>query len=285
MGVILAALAGSTAGLGLLVFALGAQRVHRSSTALPTGLWIKLGRWWTGLSSARRGWFGGALVTGLVAGVASASVIGLVLLPTALVAIPLLLSAPPNREVEVLAGLDRWVRLISTSLSSGKSIRDAIFATRSQVPAVLREPVAHLCTRLDQRWHTRDALFAMADELGSADADAVVAALAIAAAKGGAGARVTLGAVSDSIQARLAALREIAAERSKPRVVVKQVTLITLGVLGGALVLNPQFFIPYTTPLGQVIAFALAGAYLGCLVMVRRMTVPPLAPRFLRSAA
>ena len=42
----------------------------------------------------------------------------------------------------------------------------------------------------------------VADELASADADAVVAALVIASAKGGAGARATLGAISDSIQAR-----------------------------------------------------------------------------------
>ena len=124
----------------------------------------------------------------------------------------------------------------------------------------------------------------MADELASADADAVVAALVIASAKGGAGARATLGAISDSIQARLSALREIAAERAKPRAVVKQVTFITLGVLVGAMLLNPQFFAPYATPLGQLIALGLAAAYLGCLVMLRRMTVPPMAPRFLRSA-
>ena len=35
--------------------------------------------------------------------------------------------------------------------------------------------------------------------------------------------------------------------------------------------------------LGQLIAMSLAFAYLGCLVMLRRRTVPPMAPRFLRS--
>ncbi len=282
MGVILAAFAGSAAVLGLLLIAAGLRRTERQSTASSTGLWTRGHRLWTALPRRRRWWFGGAAALGVAVAILTGWILALVLVPGVIVGIPLLLSAPPNREVDVLAALDRWVRLIATSLSSGKSIRDAIFATRHQVSPVLREPVARLCTRMDQRWHTRDALFALADELDSADADAVVAALAIAGAKGGAGARATLGAVSDSIQARLAALREVAAERAKPRVVVRQVTFITLGVLLGAVALNPQFFTPYTSPLGQVIALVLAAVYVGCLAMLRRMTIPPSAPRFLR---
>ncbi len=209
----------------------------------------------------------------------------LLLVPAVTIVIPLLLMAPPHREVDLLAALDRWVRLLATSLSSGKSIRDSIFATRQQVPPALVGAVSRLCARLDQRWSMRDALFAMADELGSADADAVVAALAIAAGRGGTGTRATLAALSDNTQDRLRALREIAAERAKPRVVVRQVTFITLGVLGAALLFNAQFFAPYSSPLGQLIATTLALAYLGCLVVLRRQTVPPMAPRFLRSRA
>lgn len=285
MDVILAAAAGSTVGLGVLLVLVGARRSVRPSTQSSTGLWTRLRRRWTALPRSRRWWFGGVAAATLAVAIVTRWALALILVPAVAVGVPLLLSAPANREVEVLAALDRWVRLIGTSLSSGKSIRDAIFATRHQVSPVLNEPVSRLCTRMDQRWHTREALFALADELASADADAVVAALAIASAKGGAGARATLGAVSDSIQARLAALREVSAERAKPRVVVRQVTFITLGVLLGALLLNPQFFAPYATPLGQVLAAVLAAAYLGCLVVLRRMTIPAPAPRFLRSAA
>ena len=284
MGVILAALVGSTATLGLLLVVLGLRRTERdSSTGPSTGLWTRVAWWWTELPRTRRLWFGGALAGGVLTTVITGWLLALVLVPAVAIVIPLLLMAPPNREVEILAGLDRWVRIVATSLSSGKSIRDAIFTTRHQVPPVLNEPVARLCARLDQRWTMRDALFAMADELASADADAVVAALSIAAAKGGAGARATLSALSDSIQDRLRALRDIAAERAKPRAVVRQVTIITLAVLGAALLFSGPFFAPYGTPLGQVIAAVLAAAYLGCLMMLRRLTVPPMAPRFLRS--
>lgn len=284
MGVMAASVAGAVIGLGIVLVLAGAQRTPRTpSTALSPGLWIRVARWWAQLPLLRRAWLIGSALAGVVLAAATGWLAWLVLVPVVLVVVPSLLLDPPNREVAILAGLDRWTRLMATSLASGKSVRDAIYATRRQAPEALRVPVAHLCTRLEERWPLRDALFAMADELDSADADAVVAALAIAASRGGQGARATLEALSDNVQDRLRALREVAAERAKPRVVARQVSVITLGVLCVALVFNSQFFAPYASPVGQIIAVCLAAAFLGCLVMIRRRSVPPPAPRFLRS--
>lgn len=278
-----AAAAGCAVGLGLTLVILGLRRAHDLPTAPSTGLWTRQQERWRTLSPRRRVWVGLALAAGVLTTVVTGWLPALLLVPGVAIIVPLLLMAPPNREIEVLAALDRWVRLLATSLSSGKSIRDAIFTTRHQAPPVLAEPVQRLCARLDQRWTMKEALFAMAEELNSADADAVVAALAIAAGRGGSGARMTLAALSDTSQDRLRALREIAAERAKPRAVVRQVTFITLAVLGASVLFNSAFFAPYGTALGQVVAVSLALAYLGCLAILRRQTVPPMAPRFLRS--
>lgn len=283
MGISVAAAAGAAVGLGIMLLIAGLVKRERSAPAGHAGRDASWRRRWRAVSKRQRGWMMFSAAAGAVAALATGWPLLLVLVPAVLIVLPGLLSAPPQPEIEVLAGLDRWVRLISTSLTSGKSIRDAIFATRSQAPEVLREPISRLVTRLDQRWAMRDALFAMADELGIADADAVLAAMSVAANRGGAGARVTLGALTDTLQDRLSALREIAAERAKPRAVVRQVTLITMAVLGLAVLMSPGFFAPYATGLGSLLAAGLAFAYLGCLVMLRRMTVPPPAPRFLRS--
>ncbi|AQP48299.1 hypothetical protein BW730_13090 [Tessaracoccus aquimaris] len=284
MGLSIAILSGCSVGLGAILLVAGMIRaVPDLSTQPSTTLWTRLHRRWETLSRGRRAWVLGALLAGVLVAVASGWLLAAILIPVVFLVVPWLLSAPTHREVETLAGLDRWVRLLGASLSSGKSIRDAIFATRRQVPDVLQAPVAKLCARLDQRWSLRDALWAMGDEMDSADGDAVVAALAIAGTHGGAGARATLEALSDTIQHRLRALREIAAERAKPRAVVRQVTVITLVVLIAALVLNPTFFAPYGTPIGQLLAATLVAVYLGCLAMLRRRTVPPSTPRFLRS--
>lgn len=282
----IAATCGALVVLGALLIVDGLRARERTFSTVPsTGLWIRSRVLWARLPAKRRRW----VLISLAIGVLTASVTGwllaLIAVPAALIAIPMLLAEPPNREVELLAALDRWVRLLATSLTSGKSIRDAVFATRSQTPAVLVPAVTRLCDRLDQRWPTKEALLEMAHEVDSADADAVLAALAIASTRGGIGTTATLTGLSDTIQDRLRALREVAAERAKPRVVVRQVTMITLTVLGLALIFSAPFFSPYRTPVGQVLALSLCAAYLGSLVMLRRRTVPRAAPRFLRSAS
>lgn len=79
-------------------------------------------------------WLLGAIGTGVISAVVTGWPLLLGLVPLVLIAVPALLTAPPQPEIEILAGLDRWVRLVSTSLTAGKSIRDAIFATRAQAP-------------------------------------------------------------------------------------------------------------------------------------------------------
>jgi hypothetical protein len=69
----------------------------------------------------------------------------------------------------------------------------------------------------------------------------------------------------------------IEVERSKPYVVVRQVTVISLVTLAGVYLLAPNFFSPYRTPLGQVILAVLLVLYLASLILMRRKARP--APR------
>lgn len=274
-----AALGGLVAfGLVLVVLGWTSPPPPPQSTSLWKTLWTR----WESIPLRRRSWVVGSVVAGFAVAAITQFLPAIVLIPALVIAVPWLLGEPPTRELDLLAGLDRWVRLLSTSIGTGKSIRDAIFATRAQAPEAIRDAVDRLCARLDQRATTKDALLRFADELDSADADAVAAALAIASTRGGVGTRATLMGLSDTIQDRLRALREVATERAKPRAVVRQVTTITLTVIVGAVVLNGPFFEPYLTPIGGVIALTLAACYAGCLLMLRRMSTPPPAPRFLR---
>lgn len=285
MGLTLATAAGAFVALGILLLWWGlAKRERPVSPAFSTPLWKRWGNVWATMSPRRRLWVAASVAAGLLTAVVTGWLLSLVLLPAFLVGVPLLLTTPQNKEVENLAALDRWVRLLAPAIGVGKSIRDAITATRSQVPGPLVDPVARLTARLDQGWNTSDALLAMADDIALSDSDAVLSALAIASQRGGVGTRATLSALADTIQQRLHALRELAAERAKPRAVVKQVTIITLLVMGGALLAGGNFFQPYATPVGQALALALTAAYLGCLVMLRRRTLPQPAARFLRQS-
>lgn len=246
------------------------------------GVWQRWTRRPAGAAGRRRD---RRLLIGAACGLLAYAVTGWVLVllatPFAVAGLPWLLGAPANRDIELLSALDRWVRTLTATLPTGKSVADAIRLSRRNVPPAIADEVAEAVAALADRWSVRDALLRMADRLDSADADAVLAALILCAHRGGMGAVATLTALSESIQQRLAALREIEAERAKPRVVVRQVTVITLVALAATMIFSRGFFAPYRTWTGQLILIGLGLAYAGSLVTLRLMVNPPRRPRIL----
>lgn len=286
----IAALTGGLLMVGLVLLVAGLRRTERPARARrhgagdegATAAWARLTRRPPGAAGRRRDVL---LLIGILGGVVAFALSGwllaLVVVPVTVVGLPVLLASPGNRDVELLEALDRWVRSLASTLPTGKSITDAIRTSRRTAPPLLADQVNLMVARLDDRWTSRDALLAYADALDSPDADAVVAALVLASHRGGLGATATLTELSESIQDRLRALREIETERSKPRIVVRQITLITVVVLGVALVVARGFFAPYGTPVGQAILAVLLAIYIGSLVMLRRMTSPRRRERIL----
>jgi len=275
------ALAAAVAGLllvgGLLAVFIGSSRTWPEGQRLhvPDGSlaerWARLTRRPLGRRGRRRDLL---LLVSLGAGFVLAAVTGWVvalpLVPVLVFGLPYLLVLPRARDVELLEALDRWVRSLASTLTTGRSITDAIRISRRTAPELLSDDLAVLVSRLNSRWGPRDALMRFADSLDSPDADAVVAALILAANRGSNGASVTLHALADSLQAQLRGRRIVETERGKPYVVVRQVTLITMVTLAGAFLLGRSFFAPYGTPVGQAILSLLILLYLGSLLLLRR---------------
>ncbi|HEX8508168.1 MAG TPA: type II secretion system F family protein [Propionibacteriaceae bacterium] len=273
---LLAALAGLLMVGGLLAVLGGISRSWPPRRAGNSGssagvVWARVSRRPPGRRGSRRdALLGLSLVVGVVIAAYTGWVIALPLVPVLAFALPYLLVLPHARDVELLEALDRWVRSLASTLTTGKSIPDAIRISRRTAPALLNEELGVLVSRLNNRWETRDALMRFADALDSPDSDAVVAALVLAANRGSNGASVTLHALADSLQSQLKGRRVIETERSKPYVVVRQVTLITLVTLSLALFFGGEFFAPYGSPLGQVVLSVLISLYLGSLLLLRR---------------
>jgi len=205
----------------------------------------------------------------------------IVVLPLLALGLPYLLILPKPRDIELLEALDRWVRSLAATLATGKSITDAIRISRRTAPPLLADEINLLVTRLNNRWETRDALMRFADAIDSPDADGVLAALILASSRGANGASVTLQALADSIQTQLKGRRAIEVERSKPYVVVRQVTVISLSTLALVFAFSPSFFAPYRTPLGQVLLSVLLIIYIASLLLMRRKARQPDRPRIL----
>ena len=207
--------------------------------------------------------------------------VAIVVAPLLALGLPYLLRIPAARDVQLLEALDRWVRGLAATLSTGRSVTDSIRMSRRTAPPVIANEVGMLTSRLDNRWDTHEALQRFADDLDSADADPVVAALILAADRGAVGASTTLRELAESIQDQLRGRRLIETERSKPYVVVRQVTVITMITLIGVFALSPGFFAAYRTPVGQVVLSVLIVCYIASLILLRRRAKQPPRDRIL----
>jgi pilus assembly protein TadC len=223
----------------------------------------------------------GSVIMGCVIAMLTGWLILIVILPALALGLPYLLILPKQRDIELLEALDRWVRSLAATLATGKSITDAIRISRRTAPPLIADEISLLVARLNNRWETRDALMRFADAIDSPDADGVVAALILASSRGANGASVTLQALADSIQAQLKGRRAVEVERSKPYVVVRQVTIISLSTLILVFAGSPVFFAPYRTPLGQALLSGLLISYVGSLLLMRRKARQTPRPRVL----
>jgi Flp pilus assembly protein TadB len=276
-----------TAGLLITVGLLGIVHGMRQQTRVagtrrqaPGQLWAKITRRPAGQAGRRRDLILlGSLITGFVVAMLTGWLILIVILPALALGLPYLLILPKQRDIELLEALDRWVRSLAATLATGKSITDAIRISRRTAPPLIANEISLLVARLNNRWETRDALMRFADAIDSSDADGVVAALILASSRGANGASVTLQALADSIQAQLKGRRAVEVERSKPYVVVRQVTIISLSTLVLVFAASPAFFAPYRTPLGQALLSVLLISYVGSLLLMRRKAQQPTRPR------
>ncbi|MDN5763491.1 MAG: type II secretion system F family protein [Microlunatus sp.] len=280
-----AAVAGLLVVAGLVVGIGGLRRQWPPARQRPSATGSSWARWTRrppGARGRRRDLIlSASVLVGFAAAAVSGWVVAIVAAPLLALGLPYLLRLPQARDVHLLEGLDRWVRSLAATLATGRSVTDAIRMSRRTAPAVISAELAMLVTRLDSRWDTREALQRFADDLDSADADPVVAALMLAADRGAVGASATLGELAESIQDQLKGRRLIETERSKPYVVVRQVTIITMITLVGVFVLSPGFFSAYRSPVGQVVLSVLIVAYIGSLVLMRRRAKQPPRERIL----
>lgn len=271
----LATVAGLLLVGGIVLVAAGATRrwapPTRSRRASGASTWARVTRRPPGRAGRRRDLI---LMISTAVGVVVAGltgwVVAVVVAPLLALGLPYLLTLPEARDIGLLEALDRWVRGLAATLSTGRSVTDSIRLSRRSAPPMIANEVGTLINRLDNRWDTHDALQRFADDLDSADADPVVAALMLASDRGAVGASTTLRELAESIQDQLRGRRLVETERSKPYVVVRQVTVITMVTLVGVFMLSPGFFAAYRTPIGQIVLSILIVAYVGSLILLRR---------------
>lgn len=278
---VLAALAGAMIAGGILGIIAGLRPASIPETkwaSYPSGLWR---RRWVVVSPARRWATLAALVAGVVVAAVTGWMIAIVILPVAVLGMPILLASPGDTgRIDKLDGIAEWTRNLSGVLVAGQGLEQALTASLRSCPDAIRPEVAALVARLRSRWPTEAALRAFADDLDDATGDLVAAALVLGSRKRGPGLAGILTGLAESAAADVRARRQIEADRAKPRTIARLVTLLSAGALT-VLALTGSFLEPYRTPLGQLILLVLLAAYTASLVWLKKAAHSPPPARFL----
>ena len=112
------------------------------------------GRWWAGPASAR--WAAlAALAVGVVAGALTGWLVLIVVLPAAVLGLPVLLATSSETgRIARLDGIAEWTRNLSGVLTAGQGLEQALMASLRSTPESVRPQVAALVARLRSRWPT-----------------------------------------------------------------------------------------------------------------------------------
>jgi tight adherence protein B len=192
-------------------------------------------------------------------------------------------SRTARRQIDKVEAVEDWTRRLADVLIVGMGLEQAVITTERSAPEVLRVEIGALAARVDARWPLEDAFRALADDIGDATADLVVAALILGHRRRGPGLARALTSVADALSAEVAMRRRIEADRAKPRATARAVTLITLGVVAlGAL--NGVYLAPYADSLGQLVLVAVTTIFVVALAWMRSLTLSSTSHRVLGPA-
>lgn len=269
---------------GIVLLIAGLRKTEVTGTARPETpgqAWARITRRPTGPAGRRRDLtLLAAIAAGILAFVLSGWLITLILVPAVVMIAPKLLGQAPPSDIPLLEALDRWVRGLVTVLPGGRDVITALRISRPNAPPLIAAHVDQLVRRLDARVPPDEALQKMADTLDNAESDAVLAALKLAVRRTQ-GVSATLKAVAENIQDRLEALREIEAERSRPRTQARTVTILSMVLIGGMAIFGGSYFSSLSSPVGQMVVAVCSAVYLIGMWLMYKMTFPRRRARIL----
>jgi tight adherence protein B len=175
-----------------------------------------------------------------------------------------------------------WTRRLADLISSGAagSTREALRRSLNSAPAAILPAVADLVTRMVPQG-VEPALRQFAREVNDPAADKIAMVLILRERNGGPGLAEVLAALAADLDERSRMLREVEAERAKPRANMRTIVMTTLILVVGMVLFARTFLSGYSTAVGQIallLDFTLFGA---ALRWMRRLSDPPTSPRVL----
>jgi Flp pilus assembly protein TadB len=175
-----------------------------------------------------------------------------------------------------------WTRRLADLISSGAagSTRDALRRSLSSAPEPIAPAVTNLVTRMGPQG-VEPALRQFAREVDDPAADKIAMVLILRERNGGPGLAEVLTALATDLDDRSRMVREVEAERAKPRANMRTIVVVTLVLVVGMVLFARTFLSGYSTPLGQVALLLDVALFGTALRWMRRLSDPPRPARVL----
>ncbi|CCG02722.1 type II secretion system F family protein [Blastococcus saxobsidens] len=187
-----------------------------------------------------------------------------------------------KRLITTSEALADWTRRLADLISSGAagSTRDALRRSLNSVPEPIAPAVINLVTRMGPQG-TETALRQFAREIDDSAAEKIAMVLILRERNGGPGLAEVLTALAADLDDRSRMVREVEAERAKPRSNMRTIVVVTLVLVIGMTLFARTFLSGYSTPFGQIALLAVVAIFATSLRWMRRLSDPVKPPRVL----
>ncbi|WP_324276940.1 type II secretion system F family protein [Blastococcus brunescens] len=184
-----------------------------------------------------------------------------------------------KRLIATSEALADWTRRLADLISSGAagSTRDALRRSLNSVPEPIAPAVTNLVTRMGPQG-TETALRQFAREIDDPAAEKIAMVLILRERNGGPGLAEVLTALATDLDDRSRMVREVEAERAKPRSNMRTIVVVTLVLVVGMTLFARTFLSGYSTPFGQIALLAVVAIFATSLRWMRRLS-DPVKPR------
>jgi len=181
-----------------------------------------------------------------------------------------------QRNIARVEALEEWTRLLAGLVESraAGSVVEALQLSASMAPAPIERQVTDLALRLG-RQDTVSALHQWAGEVDDPSGDVVAMVLIRRQSIGSSGLHGVLTGLAADLAARTTMVREVEAERAKPRANARTIVTATLGMIALMVLFARSYLSPYGSPAGELALLLVVGVFAVALRWMRRLANPP----------
>ncbi len=175
-----------------------------------------------------------------------------------------------------------WTRRLADLISSGAagSTPDALVRSLTSVPEPIAAEVRRLVSRMGPQG-MEPALRRFAAEVDDPAADKIAGVLILRTRNGGPGLADVLTGLAADLDDRSRMIREVEAERSKPRANMRTIVIVTGLLIAGMMLFARTFLSGYSSVFGQIMLVVVAVVFAVALRWMRNLSNPVAAAQVL----